>query len=67
MIVGGAIDFAGFRQGSFVVAALFVVAGLISWAGIRNDECDYRRISATAAAECHDRATPPPAYADGER
>ncbi|WNG94957.1 MFS transporter [Mycobacterium sp. ITM-2016-00318] len=67
VIVGGAMDFAGFRQGSFVVAALFVMAGLISWAGIRNDECDYSRVSAKAAAACHDRATPPPAYADGER
>ena len=57
-----AMDFAGFRQGSFVVAALFVLAGLISWAGIRNDECDYRRVSAKEAARSHDRATPPPAY-----
>lgn len=61
------MDFAGFRQGSFVVAALLVAAGLVSWAGIRNDECDYRRVSAKAAAECHDRAAPPPAYVDGER
>ena len=37
------------------------VAGLISWAGIRNDECDYSRVSVEAAAGCHDRATPPPA------
>jgi hypothetical protein len=67
VIVGDSIDFAGFRQGSFVVATLFVIAGLVSWAGISNDECDYGRISPKAAAECHDRATPPPAYADGER
>ena len=67
VIIGGSMDFAGFRQGSFVVAALFVVAGLISWAGIRNDECDYSRVSAKAAAGCHDRAPPPPAYATGER
>jgi EmrB/QacA subfamily drug resistance transporter len=67
VIVGGAMDFAGFRQASFVVAALFLLAGVISWMGIRNDECDYSRVSAEAAAGCHDRATPPPAYADGER
>jgi EmrB/QacA subfamily drug resistance transporter len=67
VIVGGAIDFDGFRQGAYVVAALFAIAGLVSWVGIRNDECDYRRVSAKAAAECHDRASPPPAYADGDR
>ncbi len=67
VIVGGAVTYGGFRQGAYVVAALFAVAGLISWVDIRNDECDYRRVSATAAAGCHDRASPPPAYADGER
>jgi EmrB/QacA subfamily drug resistance transporter len=67
VVVGGSMDFAGFRQGAWVTAALFAVAGLISWAGIRNDECDYRRVSTKAAAECHDRVTPPPAYARGER
>ncbi len=67
VIIGGSMDFAGFRQGSFVVATLLVIAGLVSWAGIRNDECDYGRVSPKAAAECHDRATPPPAYADGDR
>ena len=67
VIIGGSMDFAGFRQGSFVVAALLAVAGLISLAGIRNDECDYSRVSAKAAAGCHDRATPPPAYVPGER
>jgi MFS family permease len=66
VIIGGAMDFDGFRQGAHVVAALFAVAGLISWVGIRNDECDYRRVSAEAAAGCHDRQPPPPAYADGE-
>ena len=67
VIVGGSIDFAGFRQGAYVAAALFAVAGLISWAGIRNDQCDYSRVSARTAAGYHDRPTPPPAYADGER
>ncbi|MGZ6778348.1 MAG: MFS transporter, partial [Mycobacterium sp.] len=61
-----AVDFDGFRHGAYVVAALFAVAGLISWAGIRNDECDYRQVSAKAAAGCRDRAAPPPAYVDGE-
>ena len=32
-----------FRRARIVVAALFAVAGLVSWAGIRNDECDYDR------------------------
>ena len=67
VIIGGSMDFAGFRQGSFVVAGLFAIAGMISWAGISNGECDYRRVSSKVAAECHDRATPPPAYAEGER
>lgn len=62
-----AMDFGGFRHGAYAVAALFVVAGLISWAGIRNNECDYSRVSAKAAAGSHDRATPPPAYVNGER
>ena len=67
VIIGGAIDFGGFRQGALVVAALLALAGLISWAGIRNDQCDYTRVSAETAAASHDRATPPPAYATGER
>ena len=66
VIVGGSIDFGGFRQGAYVVAALFAVAGLVSWAGIRNDQCDYSRVSARTAAGYHDRPTPPPAYANGE-
>ena len=61
------MDFAGFRQGSLVVAALFVVAGLISLAGVRNDECNYSRVSAKESAGCHDRTPPPPAFATGER
>ncbi|RDH75260.1 MFS transporter [Mycolicibacterium moriokaense] len=63
----GSMDFAGFRHGAYVVAALLAVAGLISWVGIRNNECDYRRVSARAVARCHDRATPPPAFTDGGR
>jgi EmrB/QacA subfamily drug resistance transporter len=64
VIVGGTVDFGGFRQGALVVAVLFALAGLISWAGIRNEQCDYARVSARAAAGYHDRTTPPPAYAD---
>jgi EmrB/QacA subfamily drug resistance transporter len=65
VIIGGSVDFEGFRQGSLVVAALFAIAGLISWLGIRNEQCDLGRVSAATSAGCHDRATPPPAYAHG--
>ena len=58
-----AVDFAGFRQGALVAAALFAVAGLISAIGIRNAECDFDRVSPENAARCHDRTPPPPAYA----
>jgi predicted MFS family arabinose efflux permease len=63
VIIGGAVDFAGFRQGALVTAALFAVAGVISAIGIRNAQCDFDRVSPEDAACCHDRATPPPAYA----
>jgi len=62
VIIGGAVDFAGFRQGMLVTAGLFVLAGVISAVGIRNDQGDPARVSAEATAPCHDRATPPPAY-----
>jgi EmrB/QacA subfamily drug resistance transporter len=64
VIVGGAIDFDGFRQGSLAVAGLFAVAGVISWLGIRNEQHDSSRVSHADTACCHDRASPPPAYAD---
>ena len=63
VIIGGAVDFAGFRQGALVTAALFTVAGVVSAIGIRNAECHLDRVSPEGAACCHDRATPPPAYA----
>ncbi len=63
VIIGGTIDFGGFRQGALVVAGLFGIAGIISAIGIRNAEGDYRRVSPDSAAPCHDRVTPPPAYA----
>ena len=62
VIIGGTIDFGGFRHGALVVAGLFGIAGIISAIGIRNAEGDYRRVSPDSAAPCHDRATPPPAY-----
>jgi EmrB/QacA subfamily drug resistance transporter len=62
VIIGGAVDFGGFRQGALVTAALFAVAGVISAIGIRNAQCDFDRVSPEDAACCHDRATPPPAY-----
>jgi MFS family permease len=63
VIIGGAVDFAGFRQGALVTAALFGVAGVVSAVGIRNAQCDFGRVTSEDAARCHDRATPPPAYA----
>jgi hypothetical protein len=62
VIIGGAVDFAGFRQGALVTAALLAVAGLISAIGIRNAQCDFDRVSPEDAAGCHDRTPPPPAY-----
>ena len=64
VIVGGSIDFGGFRQGAFAVAVLLALAGVISWAGIRNEQCDYTRVSERTAAGYHDKAGPPPAYAE---
>jgi hypothetical protein len=57
------VDFAGFRQGVLVAAILFAVAGVISAIGIRNGQGDYSRVSEETTAGCHDRVTPPPAYA----
>jgi predicted MFS family arabinose efflux permease len=62
VIIGGAVDFGGFRQGALVTAGLFAVAGFISAVGIRNAECDFDRVSPADVASCHDRTTPPPAY-----
>jgi MFS family permease len=58
-----AVDFAGFRRGVLVAAVLFVVAGVISAVGVRNTQGDMTRVTEETAASCHDRATPPPAYA----
>src|SRR5882757_11110345 len=56
-----AVDFAGFRQGALVAAALFAIAGVISAVGIRNTQGDMSRVTEETAASCHDRASPPPA------
>jgi EmrB/QacA subfamily drug resistance transporter len=62
VILGGAVDFAGFRRGALVTAALFAVAGVISAVGIRNGLGDYGGVSQETTAGCHDRVPPPPAY-----
>jgi EmrB/QacA subfamily drug resistance transporter len=66
VIVGTAIDFAGFRSGAVAVAVLFAAAGVVSAIGISNRQCDFGRISPAASAEYHDRATPPPALATSD-
>jgi hypothetical protein len=54
------MDFTGFRTAAIVVAVLFVAAGVVSAVGISNRQCDFDRISPEAAAQYHDRVTPPP-------
>ena len=63
VIAGGTIDFDGFRRAALVTACLFAVAGAVSALGIRNDQCDVRRLTPQDTAGCHDRAAPPPAPA----
>lgn len=55
----GAMDADGFRRGVLVTAALLAVGGVISAVGIRNGD-GVGQVSAHAAAQCHDRAAPPP-------
>ncbi len=64
VIIGGAVDFDGFRQAMLVTAGLFAVAGVISAVGIRDRQYDVGRVSAESTAQCHDRATPPPVYTE---
>ena len=64
VIIGGAMDFTGFRHGAVVVAVLFAVAGIISAVGISNAQCDFDKVSAGDEACCHDRPPPPPAYSN---
>jgi EmrB/QacA subfamily drug resistance transporter len=58
-----AMNFVGFRYGAITVAVLFAVAGMVSAAGISNQQCDVSLVSQEASARCHDRVTPPPALA----
>jgi EmrB/QacA subfamily drug resistance transporter len=48
VIVGGDLDLAGFHQGAVVTAVLLAVGGLVSFAGIRNEQ---HRAGATDAPE----------------
>lgn len=60
---GGAMDFEGFRRGALVVAGLLVVAGVVSAIGIRNTTTAvFDEMPVQAAAQCHDRAAPPPGH-----
>jgi MFS family permease len=61
LIIGGAVDFNGFRRGVLVVAGLFAAAGVISALGIRNQTAAAAPVTPAVGALCHDRATPPPA------
>jgi EmrB/QacA subfamily drug resistance transporter len=65
VIIGPAMDFAGFRNGSLVVAGLFVIAGSCSAVGITNRAHNADRVDTGAAAACHDRVAPPHGLASG--
>lgn len=58
VIVGGAIDVDGFRRGAIVTAALLLIAGAVSAAGIRGQEPSAP--APVALAPCQDRDGPPP-------
>lgn len=60
VIVGGAIDYDGFRRGTLTVAVLLAVAGVVCALGIRGAG-RTSEVPLLAAAGCHDRASPPPA------
>ncbi|MGV0717804.1 MFS transporter [Mycolicibacterium sp. XJ662] len=62
VIVGGAVDFDGFRRGALVTAAMLVIAGVVSALGIRNVRGELGRVDADAVAQCHDRPSPPPSF-----
>jgi EmrB/QacA subfamily drug resistance transporter len=62
VIIGGAVDFAGFRRGAVVTAVLLAIAGVICGAGLRNRRDDDNPVTESATAGCHDRAGPPPAH-----
>lgn len=60
IVVGGQLDYEGFRRVALVTAVLFIVGGLISAVGIRNREHHPDRITPEAAAACCDRVAAPP-------
>ena len=55
-IVGGVLDVDAFHRVVFVVALLFVAGGLISFAGIRNQQVAAVPVPPEATATCNDRA-----------
>jgi MFS family permease len=57
LILGGAMDFDGFRRAALVAAVLFAIAGLCSALGISNARHDAGHASADATS--HDRQSPP--------
>lgn len=54
VIVGDAVDFAGFERGMLVTAVLFAAAGLVSAIGIRNQP-DAAPVAPVDSARCVDR------------
>jgi EmrB/QacA subfamily drug resistance transporter len=61
VVIGGAMDFDGFRRAAVVTAVLFGCAGIVSAVGIRNLPVDQAAIAPAVSAICSDRAAPPPA------
>ncbi|WP_445169847.1 MFS transporter [Mycolicibacterium sp. Dal123E01] len=61
VIVGGAMDFDGFRRGAIVTAVLLVIAAAVSAAGIDNHVPGLFAPPQGAVAACGDRDGPPPA------
>jgi len=60
VIVGGVIDVPGFRRGVLIAAGCFVLAGVVSAVGIRNDRPDLTDVPHIVRAGLRDRAAPPP-------
>ncbi|OYN82790.1 MFS transporter [Mycolicibacterium sphagni] len=60
VIVGGAMDFSGFRRGAITAAVLLFIAGAVSAAGIDNLVPNLSGPSPGAVAACQDRDGPPP-------
>ncbi|MDF2823827.1 MAG: arabinose efflux permease family protein, partial [Mycobacterium sp.] len=60
VIIGGAIDVAGFQRGMLVTAGLFAAAGVIAALGISNRRVNTAPVAPAVSVICHDRATPPP-------